>query len=89
MIPNEIPLRGKHESGVEGGALSSSTYTVIGMTCGHCVESVKEEVGQVAGVTGVDVDLATGRLTVTGDGPVDEARVRGAVAEAGYEIAPR
>ncbi|HEX6469161.1 MAG TPA: heavy-metal-associated domain-containing protein [Streptosporangiaceae bacterium] len=69
--------------------MSSTTYTVTGMTCGHCVDSVKEEVGQVPGVTGVDVDLATGRLTVTGDGAGDHARIRQAVAEAGYEIAPR
>ena len=63
-----------------------STYTVIGMTCEHCVLSVKEEVAEVPGVRDVDVDLASGRLTVEGDG-VDEAGVRAAVAEAGYEVA--
>ena len=67
--------------------MSSSVYTVTGMTCSHCVESVKSEVGQVAGVTDVDVDLASGGLTVTGDGAIDEARIREAVAEAGYELA--
>ncbi|WP_067812540.1 heavy-metal-associated domain-containing protein [Actinomadura kijaniata] len=63
-----------------------TTYTVAGMTCGHCVGSVKQEVGQIAGVTAVDVDLATGRVTVTSDGPLDDARVRDAVEEAGYEV---
>ena len=63
-----------------------STYTVQGMTCGHCVSSVKEEVGEVAGVESVDVDLESGRLTVTGS--ADDAAIRAAVAEAGYTVAP-
>ncbi|SDQ05829.1 heavy-metal-associated domain-containing protein [Quadrisphaera sp. DSM 44207] len=67
--------------------MSTSTYTVVGMTCGHCASSVTEEVSAVPGVTGVDVDLATGGLTVTGDAPVDAAAVRAAVEEAGYEVA--
>jgi copper chaperone len=61
------------------------TYSVSGMTCEHCVISVREEVAEVAGVTAVDVDLASGRLTVAGDNVRDEA-VRAAVAEAGYEV---
>lgn len=68
------------------GTTAATDYTVQGMTCNHCVMSVTEEVGEVAGVTGVDVDLATGRLTVTSDGPVDDAAVRSAVKEAGYEV---
>ncbi|TMR11317.1 heavy-metal-associated domain-containing protein [Nonomuraea turkmeniaca] len=67
--------------------MSTATYTVKGMTCGHCVSSVKEEVGDVAGVTGVEVDLATGLLTVDSDGPVDPAKIVAAVQEAGYEVA--
>ncbi|WP_189250446.1 heavy-metal-associated domain-containing protein [Streptosporangium pseudovulgare] len=66
--------------------MATATYTVKGMTCGHCVSSVKEEVGEVAGVTEVDVDLATGLLTVTSEGPVDAARISTAVEEAGYEV---
>jgi copper chaperone len=69
--------------------MSTATYTVVGMTCGHCVTSVTEEVSQVAGVTGVDVDLASGGLTVASDAPVDEDAVRAAVEEAGYEVAGR
>jgi copper chaperone len=61
-------------------------YTVQGMTCSHCVLSVREEVSEVSGVSAVDVDLATGRMTVTGQDISDEA-VRAAVAEAGYELA--
>jgi copper chaperone len=67
--------------------MTTATYTVTGMTCGHCVSAVTEEVTQVPGVTAVDVDLASGRLTVTSDAPVDEAAVRAAVDEAGYELA--
>jgi copper ion binding protein len=61
-------------------------YTVQGMTCSHCVLSVREEVSEVAGVAAVDVDLASGRLTVTGQEISDKA-IRDAVAEAGYEVA--
>lgn len=66
--------------------MSTATYTVAGMTCGHCVSSVKEEVGQVAGVTAVDVDLPSGQVTVTSDSPVDDALITAAVEEAGYEV---
>ena len=61
------------------------SYTVSGMTCSHCVSSVREEVAEVAGVDSVDVDLTTGRLAVVGSGFDDEA-VRAAVAEAGYQL---
>jgi copper chaperone len=67
--------------------MSTATYTVTGMTCGHCVSAVTEEVSQVSGVTAVDVDLGSGGLTVTSDAAVDEAAVRAAVEEAGYEVA--
>jgi copper ion binding protein len=62
----------------------TSTYAVQGMTCEHCVRSVTEEVSEVPGVTAVDVDLASGRLTVDGD--ADAAAVRAAVTEAGYQV---
>ncbi len=65
--------------------LETRQYTVAGMTCSHCVSSVREEVAEIAGVSTADVDLATGRLTVTGE-RVDDDSVRRAVAEAGYEV---
>ena len=67
--------------------MSTATYTVVGMTCGHCISAVTDEVSQLPGVTAVDVDLASGGLTVTSDAPVDESAVRAAVEEAGYEVA--
>ena len=63
-----------------------TTYTVKGMTCDHCVLSVREEVGELGGVSAVDVDLASGRMVVRGS-QVDDAAVRAAVEEAGYEVA--
>jgi copper chaperone len=66
--------------------MTSATYTVTGMTCGHCVQAVSTEVGRVAGVSAVQVDLAAGAVTVTSDAPVDEQAVRAAVDEAGYEV---
>ena len=69
--------------------MSTAIYTVKGMTCGHCVSSVKEEVGEVAGVTSVEVDLASGLLTVDSEGLIDEAKIVAAVNEAGYEVANR
>jgi len=63
------------------------TYTVIGMTCDHCVAAVTEELTRLPGVHEVDVDLPTGTVTVGSDGllPLDE--VRAAVDEAGYALA--
>ena len=55
------------------------------MTCQHCVMSVTEEVSEVEGVSGVDVDLESGRLAVTGEG-FDDEQIKSAVAEAGYEV---
>ena len=66
--------------------MSTTSYTVVGMTCGHCVNSVSEEVSQVPGVTDVDVDLASGGLTVTSDTEVDDAAIQAAVEEAGYQV---
>lgn len=62
------------------------TYTVSGMTCGHCVSSVTAEVGKISGVTSVDVDLPTGAVKVASSAPVDVDAVRAAVEEAGYEL---
>jgi len=66
--------------------VSEQTFTVAGMTCGHCVQSVTEEVGGIAGVTGVEVDLPTGAVTVRAAGEISVAEVRGAVEEAGYQL---
>jgi copper chaperone CopZ len=66
---------------------TTQTFTVVGMTCGHCRAAVAAEVAAVAGVREVDVDLATGALTVTGT-DVAPTAVAAAVAEAGYEVAP-
>ncbi len=68
---------------------ATSTYTVTGMTCSHCVSSVTEEVREVPGVAGVDVDLATGMLTVTSETRIDDAAIRAAVEEAGYGLSSR
>jgi copper ion binding protein len=67
--------------------MSTETYTVTGMTCGHCVASVTEEVGELPGVSDVSVDLDSGRLTVTAEPPVGADQVRAAVEEAGYALA--
>jgi copper chaperone len=69
----------------------SFTYngTVTGMTCGHCVASVTEEVQELPGVEDVQVTLETGALAVTADRELDEAEVRAAVEEAGYQLAGR
>ncbi|MDT4894525.1 MAG: hypothetical protein QOE97_3560 [Pseudonocardiales bacterium] len=65
--------------------MAEKIYTVSGMTCEHCVNAVGAEVGAVLGVTAVDVDLARGQVTVTGDGWTDE-QIRDAVDEAGYAV---
>ena len=66
--------------------MEAKTYTVPGIHCGHCERAVKEEVGAVEGVESVDVDLETKLVSVRGNG-LDDARLRAAIAEAGYEAA--
>ena len=66
--------------------VSERTYTVPGMHCAHCERAVKEEVGAVAGVESVDVDLEKKLVVVHGDG-LDDRQLRAAIAEAGYEAA--
>ncbi|MFS3127635.1 heavy-metal-associated domain-containing protein [Nocardioides sp. Bht2] len=67
--------------------MTQNTYTVTGMTCGHCVSSVTEEVQEIPGVSAVEVDLPTGAVTITSADALDEAAVRAAVEEAGYQLA--
>ncbi|WP_116043234.1 heavy-metal-associated domain-containing protein [Amycolatopsis palatopharyngis] len=66
--------------------MAETTYTVKGMTCGHCVRSVTEEVSEIEGVTNVAVDLPTGAVTVTSAKELGADEVRAAVEEAGYEL---
>jgi len=63
------------------------TFHVAGMTCSHCVTAVTEEVGAITGVTGVAVDLTSGRVTVDAAREVTTAEVATAIDEAGYELA--
>lgn len=65
---------------------ANTTITVTGMTCGHCAASVREEISEIAGVQQVDVDVASGRVDITSDAPLDPAAVGAAVAEAGYRV---
>jgi copper chaperone len=66
--------------------LTTAVYTVSGMTCGHCVKSVTEEVGAIDGVQHVDVVLETGKVTVTSAAPLTVEAVEAAVDEAGYSL---
>ena len=65
---------------------SETTVRVTGMTCDHCVRAVRDELSRLDGVSDVEVDLASGRVLIHSRAPVDEAAVRAAVEEAGYEV---
>lgn len=69
--------------------MSQAVYTVSGMTCGHCESAVTREVTTIPGVTSVKAVASTGLVTVDSDRPVDDAAVRAAVDEAGYELVGR
>ena len=69
------------------GPMTVTRVTVTGMTCGHCVASVSEEIGELAGVDDVVVALETGEVTITSAAPLDPADVEAAVVEAGYALA--
>ncbi|MEU4674955.1 heavy-metal-associated domain-containing protein [Amycolatopsis sp. NPDC023774] len=66
--------------------MTEATYTVEGMTCAHCVGAVREEVGELAGVREVDVDLASGVVKVVSEQPLAVEAVSAAVTEAGYRL---
>ncbi|MFI6087268.1 heavy-metal-associated domain-containing protein [Streptomyces sp. NPDC051218] len=65
----------------------TTVYEVTGMTCGHCEGAVTSEISEIAGVTSVKAVASTGLVTVVSEAPLDEAAVRAAVDEAGYELA--
>ncbi len=67
---------------------TTTKINVEGMSCGHCVSSVTNEVRKLDGVTGVDVDLAAGTVQITSETPLDEADVNAAIDEAGFEVTP-
>ena len=66
--------------------MTTATYAVSGMTCDHCVKAITGELTKIEGVTAVDVDLPTGKVTVSSEQPVDDGAVRAAVDEAGVEL---
>ncbi|MCU1684742.1 MAG: hypothetical protein JWQ81_5481 [Amycolatopsis sp.] len=67
--------------------MTQTSYTVTGMSCGHCAQSVTEELTGLAGVSEVTVEVATGEVLVTSESPLAEDEVRAAVEEAGYQLA--
>ncbi len=70
----------------EEPTVTTQTFVVEGMTCGHCVSSVTEEVSRVSGVREVRIDLTTGAVTVESDAPLEDADVVAAIDEAGYMV---
>ncbi|MFE1035682.1 heavy-metal-associated domain-containing protein [Streptomyces sp. NPDC058807] len=67
----------------------STTYSVAGMTCGHCKATLTRVIGELDGVTGVDVQLDSGRVTVTATAEPDDTVIAEVVDEAGYELTGR
>ena len=70
--------------------MTTTTYSVTGMTCGHCTASVTEEISKLTGVQQVSIDLVAGGTSavhVTSESALDDAAVREAIDEAGYELA--
>jgi len=68
--------------------MTTTTFAVTGMTCGHCVAAVTAEVAKINGVTAVDVDLSTGSVTVESTAAIEPSDLADAIDEAGYELAP-
>jgi copper chaperone len=67
--------------------VETRSLVVTGMSCEHCATAVRAEIGKLDGVTGVDVDVAAGRVLITGSPLPGDAALRAAVEEAGYELA--
>ena len=66
--------------------MTTTTFGVTGMTCGHCEAAVAKEIAKIAGVTGAVASAEAATVEVTSDGPLDRAAVAAAVVEAGYEL---
>ncbi|MEO6126359.1 MAG: heavy-metal-associated domain-containing protein [Ilumatobacteraceae bacterium] len=66
---------------------TTTIFTVTGMTCGHCVAAVTDEVSKIDHVNSVDIDLGTGAVTIESEGPIDPIQFAAAIDEAGYEVA--
>jgi copper ion binding protein len=71
----------------EWSGMSTVSVTVTGMSCGHCVSSVRDEVGSIPGVTAVDVALASGTVTVDSVREIAPDAIQSAIEEAGYQLA--
>ncbi len=67
--------------------MATRSFTVTGMSCEHCARAVRAEVGKLPGITDIDVDVAAGVVRISGEPLPDDAAVRDAIQEAGYEFA--
>lgn len=67
--------------------MTETEYAVAGIACDSCARMITAEIERIEGVTGVNVEVQSGTVTVTSEGPSDQALVRRAVEEAGYEFA--
>jgi copper chaperone len=67
--------------------VETRSIAVAGMSCEHCARAIRTEIGQLAGVTGVDVDVAAGTVRISGERLPGDAALRQAVEEVGYEFA--
>lgn len=65
--------------------MTTTVFSVPGMTCGHCKQAVTTEIGKIAGVSSIDIDLDTKKVTVTSSDPLEWSEVVSAVDEAGFE----
>ena len=65
--------------------MSTTVYSVPGVTCGHCKSAIEGEVGKLAGITRVEVDITARTMTVEGD--IDQTALAAAVDDAGYDLA--
>ena len=64
----------------------NTLINVSGMTCGHCVQSVTEELSKISGVTDVKVELDSGKVDITSDAELNMVQVAEAIEEAGYVL---
>ncbi|AEV73326.1 copper chaperone [Mycolicibacterium rhodesiae NBB3] len=67
--------------------MSTTTFIVVGMSCGGCVRKVTGELSGIDGVRDVAVDLTSGQVAVTSNAPMDQSAFRAAVESAGYTVA--
>jgi copper chaperone CopZ len=67
--------------------MTTVTYSIPNISCGHCVHTIQSEVAEVPGVKSVQADAASRQAVITFDAPATEEKIKALLAEINYPVA--